>query len=112
MERMTVSDARSLLEELIQVLHSAYWDSNDIKQKDTIFDMVSMIYGELLEISKLSVHDYSMSYEPITSQFPACTSKFKLMQQNIDLWFQRSETAEKLQETLSKVINLGVHKAL
>ena len=110
MERLTVSEARALLEELLQALHSAYWDSSEITHKDMIYDTVSMIYGELLEISKLSVHDYDMGYEPITAQFPACVAKFKHLQQNVDLWFHRSETEIQMHNALAKVVNLTSSK--
>ena len=106
MERITVSIAREVLEELLQGLTSAYWDSCNIHQKDTIFDTLSIIYAELNEISKLSVNDYSMGYEPITSQFPACERAFKTLQHNIDDWFPRTTTADALQLALSKGLRL------
>ena len=106
MDRITVSEARESLEDLLTSLTSGYWDSNDLLQKDTIFDMITTIYGELNEISKLSVNDYHMGYEPITANFPACLRKFKHLQQHIDDWFPRTETAESLQEDLAKGVKL------
>ena len=112
MDRITVSSAREILEELQRALTAAYWDSNELFQKDTLFDVISIINGEVNEISKLSVNDYNMGYEPITQEFPACSRKFKKLQQNIDDWFPRTETADQLLACLSKGVNLISTKRL
>ncbi|MFL0809253.1 MAG: hypothetical protein K6L76_02445 [Agarilytica sp.] len=100
MDRFTIANAVETLEELYDALVNAYWDSSDVFQKDTIFDILSTITSELNELGKLSIADHSMRYEPVTEGFPACARKFKQLQSNIDSWFPRTDTARNLNETL------------
>lgn len=106
MERITISTAVETLEVLYDALVSAYWDANDVFQKDTIFDILSVINVELNELSKLSIEDHLMHYEPVTVQFPACARKFKLLQGHLDEWFPRTKTAQALQGSLTAATNL------
>lgn len=106
MERFTISNAVDTLEDLYSALSSAYWDANDVFQKDTVFDILSVITGELNELGKLSIEDHSMAYEPVTTEFPACARKFKQLQNHIDDWFPRTATAQSLQSSLANATNL------
>lgn len=106
MERYTVANAVETLQELYDALTAAYWDANDVFQKDTIFDISSVITGELNELNKLSIEDHGMGYEPVTEQFPACARKFKQLQNHIDEWFPRTRTAQDLHTSLSNATNL------
>ncbi len=106
MERITISNAIDALEVLYDALVSAYWDANDVFQKDTIFDILSVINAELNELSKLSIEDHGMHYEPVTEQFPACARKFKLLHNHLDDWFPRTKTAQTLSSSLSAATSL------
>lgn len=106
MEHYSISNAVDNLEELYNALSSAYWDANDVFQKDTVFDILSVITGELNELGKLSIEDHDMTYEPVTTEFPACARKFKQLQNSIDEWFPRTCTAQSLQSSLAKATNL------
>ncbi|MFT5084099.1 MAG: hypothetical protein ACI9Y1_002151 [Lentisphaeria bacterium] len=110
MERITISNAMETLNELLKALTAAYWDANSIAQKDTVFDIVSTINDELNELAKLSINDFSMGYEPITAQFSACQSKLRNLQQNIDSWFPRTDTALNLNESLYRANNIITQK--
>ncbi len=112
MERLTVANAVDTLEELYDALTAAYWDANDVFQKDTVFDILSVITGELNELGKLSMEDHYMGYEPVTEQFPACARKFKQLQSHIDEWFPRTRTAQSLQSSLANATNLISSKCL
>lgn len=106
MERLTIAKAIETLQELYEALVAAYWDANDVYQKDTIFDTLSVIHFELNELYKLSVDDHSMGYEPVTDQFPGCAKKFKVLQTHLDDWFPRTSTARNLGNTLAAANNL------
>ncbi|WP_086931821.1 hypothetical protein [Agarilytica rhodophyticola] len=112
MDRYTISYATEALEELHQALIAAYWDSNCVSRKDTVFDILSTISAELSELAKLSIEDHNMGYEPVSVHFPECARKIKQLQNHIDEWFARTETAQKLHTSISNVINLTASKFL
>ena len=106
MDRITVSDATETFEELLNALNSAYWDVSQIFQKDTLFDIICNIQAELNEISKLSVNDMSMGYEPITARLPNTYNKIKKLQHELEDWFPRTETSENLQHSLNTMMSI------
>lgn len=112
MERFTIANAVDTLEDLYGALSAAYWDANDVFQKDTVFDILSVITDELNELGKLSIEDHTMAYEPVTTQFPACARKFKQLQNHIDEWFPRTLTAQALHAALENATNLISPKTL
>lgn len=101
MERVTIAQAVTILENLLSALNNAYWDASDIQQKDTVFDVISVLHEELNEMAKLSVEDHYMAYEPITANLKSCTRKFKKLQTNIEEWFPRTSTSDSLELSLS-----------
>ncbi len=101
MNRITISKAISILDELLDTLTAAYWEVSKIHQKDTLFDILTAVNGERNELAKLSVDDLSMGYEPITAQLPASIRNLKELQKNIDPWFPRTQTATQMRATLS-----------
>lgn len=106
MDRFTIANAVETLEELKNALVEAYWDANDVFQKDTLFDILDVIHAEQNELAKLSIEDHSMGYEPVTVEFPKCARKFKQLQNNIDEWFPRTSTASALHSNLAAATNL------
>ncbi len=112
MDRITISEAIEAIDELLQALTNAYWDSSVIQQKDTIFDVVSTLNYERSELAKLSFEDFTMHYEPVTATFLGCFPKFKQLQQHADEWFPRTQTAEQLHSALSSVLTLLSNKCM
>ncbi|VUD47269.1 hypothetical protein TDB9533_00992 [Thalassocella blandensis] len=112
MERMTISKAIEILDELVQALTDAYWDANEVYHKDTLFDAVTTAHYERSELSKLGIDDISMRYEPVTAQFLSCHAKFKRLQSHTDDWFPRTQTAENLHNALANVLNLLNNKTM
>ncbi|TVZ39286.1 hypothetical protein P886_3684 [Alteromonadaceae bacterium 2753L.S.0a.02] len=106
MSRVTVSDAVNYLEDLLQAITNAYWETSEINRKDCIFDLVTVIYGELNEIAKLSVSDHTMTYEPITAAFHNSETNLRTVRNNIDSWFPRNSTAKQLQKCIPPVCAL------
>lgn len=106
MSRATISDAIQSLEELLKALTDAYWETSDIHRKDCVFNMVTTLFAELNELSKLSVEDHSMTYEPVTSAFHASLANIRQIQNNLEEWFPRTTTAKCLQSSLPSVVAL------
>ncbi|SMF38971.1 hypothetical protein SAMN02745866_02494 [Alteromonadaceae bacterium Bs31] len=106
MSRTSIADAVVSLEELLAALTNAYWDTSNLERKDCIFDLVTSLFAELNELTKLSVEDHSMNYEPITFAFHSSTANLKNIQNNIDLWFPRASTAKQLQDSIPSVAKL------
>lgn len=106
MSRATISDAIHYLEELLKALTNAYWEASDIQRKDCVFNMVTTLFAELNELSKLSIEDHSMTYEPVTGDFHSSLPNIRLIHNSIELWFPRTTTAKNLQSTIPPVIAL------
>lgn len=105
-EPTDVRSAINTLAPLLEGLESAYWDSSEIPVKDRIFDLVTLVHAELNELAKLSVSDLEYPYETISPGFTNCCAKLQELMQNINDWFPRSQTAEKLKESLPKAASL------
>jgi len=106
MSRATISDAIQYLEDLLKALTNAYWETSKTHRKDCVFNMVTTLFAELNELSKLSVEDHSMTYEPVTADFHSSLPNIRLIQNNIEHWFHRTETAKSLQSAIPPVIAL------
>lgn len=106
MQKTTIADAATALEDLLKALNDAYWDVNHIDQKDCLFDIISILHGESNELAKLSIEDHYMPYEPITIGLRAACKKFSYLNAHIDQWFIRTTTAENIADALPKVAAL------
>lgn len=103
MSRVVIAEAITHLEDLLKALTNAYWETSDITRKDCVFDLVTVIYGELNELAKLSYADHAMSYEPITAEFHNSETNLRMIRNNIDAWFPRNTTATQLQRSIPPV---------
>ena len=101
MERITISYAIETLDELLEALNTAYWDANQIMYKDVVFDLFTTVNSERNELSKLSIEDINMRYEPVTARFLSCFPKCKQVKNKIDEWFPRTPTADRLHIALT-----------
>lgn len=106
MNRITIADAAIALEELLGSLTNAYWDTSEIHRKDCVFDMITTLFGELNELSKLSVEDQMMTYEPVTTAFHSINVNLRQLQNNIENWYPRTSTSRRLQSTIPPVSRL------
>lgn len=106
MQQTSIAQAIIALDELLQALKDAYWDVNNINQKDALFDLVSTLHDESNELAKLSIEDHSMPYEPITLDFRASCKKMSALQQNLEGWFIRTTTVKKIAVALPNVAAL------
>ena len=106
MSRATIAEAVHSLEDLLKALTNAYWDTSKINRKDCVFDLVTTIFGELNELSKLSVEDHAMTYEPITAAFHSSRDNLRRLQNNIAAWYPRTATDKQLHDSIPPVANL------
>ena len=106
MDRVTIAKAMHRLEELISVLDNAYWETSDLDQKDRFYDLISAFQLEVSELSKLSVEDHYMAYEPISLQAKNALGKLKTIHSSTEEWIPRSKTAAQLNGILPAIIQL------
>lgn len=106
MPTASITSAIKTLSPLLKALEYAYWDASDIALKDRVFDLITRIHIEIDELSKLSVADMEMPYEPITPEFASCCNKLSYFMSNLDTLFPRTVTAAKLTESLPKAASL------
>lgn len=106
MRQTSIAEAMIALEELLQALNDAYWEVNNVNQKDALFDIVTTLHEETNELAKLSIEDHSMPYEPITAKFRSSCKKLKVVQINIESWFIRTATSERVAIALPKAAAL------
>ena len=106
MDRSTISKALHQLEDLIDILDNAYWESSCISHKDHFYDLIKAYQLEISELSKLSVDDHYMAYEPITIQVKNTLAKLKIIQSSIESWVPRFHTADQLSRIMPSILKL------
>lgn len=106
MSEYSITYAIKTLEPLVKSLESAYWESSDIPVKDRIFDLVMLVHAEMNELAKLSVSDLDLPYQPITREFSTSCIKLSVLMDNVENWFPRTTTAEKLKAALPSAASL------
>ncbi len=102
----SITYAIKTLNPLTNALEDAFWDTSELQVKDRIFDLVISIHAELNELAKLSVSDLDLPYEPITREFANCCIKLSVLMDNVDNWFPRTSTAQRLKAALPESASL------
>ena len=104
----SIAKAVKVLEELLVGLDLAYWEASAIEQKDFFYDIISALHFELSELSKLSVQDHDVGYEPITKEFRTARLKLAKLRKHLDEYVLRSTTAIRLELLIADVANLPI----
>lgn len=102
-----IADAIRTLEDLMLNLDGAYWEASTLDRKDRFYDLISSVHRELSELSKLSVQDHGLEYEPITSEFKVARGQLSLLRKRLDECVLRSETAGKLETSITDAVSLS-----
>lgn len=102
-----ISEATTILEELLGFLDDAYWESNSANQKDRIYDIISALHKELSELAKLSIQDHHLDYEAITVEFKSARTKLSELRRTINDCIFRSCTASNLESCISATVTLS-----
>lgn len=98
-----ISNAISMLEDLLAGLNQAYWEANSLDRKDFFYDLISALHAELSELGKLSVQDHDLTYEPVTEELRAVRPKLSRLRKLVDDFALRSTTAVRLEHLLNEV---------
>ena len=104
--QMTIAETIHLFEELLSTLDHAYWESSAIERKDTLFDIISIFQLELRELSKLSIEDHYLTYEPVSTGARNVQLKLQRVHSQLDTWAVRSTTINNLRHQLPQVTNI------
>jgi hypothetical protein len=102
----TIANAIPALEELNTILDKAYWEANSLNVKDSIYDCISSVNKELSELSKLSIQDHGMVYEPISGEFKIATQRLSTLRKYLDSHIMRNSTLTRLESVVSTVQEL------
>jgi hypothetical protein len=106
MSKSSISKAIKILEDLLAGLDQAYWEANSLDRKDFFYDLIGALHAELSELSKLSVQDHDLEYEPVTEEFRAIHSKLSRLHTLVDDFALRSTTATRLGYLINEAMML------
>ncbi|WP_191600663.1 hypothetical protein [Marinomonas algicola] len=100
MTTKTVADALHVFYELNSAFADAYWETNDINNKDLFFAMRSLLQEELDELHKLSMQDHIYPYEPINPSVLRLKGKLENLSPNLESIVLRTQTASNLTDLI------------
>lgn len=106
MSKKNVADALHIFYELNESFSDAYWETNEISQKDRLFAMKSTLQDELDELHKLSLQDHVYPYEPMNPNLLQLSKKLRSLLPELDKYIYRQQTANKLAELIPSACEL------
>ncbi|MEL0637878.1 MULTISPECIES: hypothetical protein [Marinomonas] len=106
MTKKTVADALHVFYELNSTFADAYWETNDINQKDRFFAMKSMLQDELDELHKLSVQDHIYPYESIDPGVLQLSDKLRSLLPEMNRIVLRPKTINRFIELIPAACDL------
>jgi len=96
----TVADALHVFYELNSEFSNAYWEMNEINNKDMLFAMKCMLQDELDELHKLSMQDHEYPYEVINPVVLNLSVKLRKLLPKLDTVVFRTETLNNLERLI------------
>lgn len=106
MTTKTVADALHVFYELNSAFSNAYWETNDINNKDLFVAMKTLLQDELDELHKLSIQDHDYPYEPSTPGVIRLSVKLRTLLPKLDGLLFRTQTVTALEETIPRACEL------
>jgi len=106
MSKKNVADALHIFYELNAALSDAYWETNDINQKDRIFSMKGILQEELDELHKLSLQDHIYPYEPMNPSLLQLSDKLRILLPDLNKYIFRQQTANNFAELIPSACEL------
>lgn len=106
MSTVTIADAERHIEELSAALDCAYWEASNIERKDLIYSIITLLNSESTEISKLSIQDHHLPYEPISKDFYDLKQRLNQLSKNMDEVVIRSVTAKELLRLIPTIASM------
>ncbi|WP_438467210.1 hypothetical protein [Marinomonas sp. PE14-40] len=107
----TVADALHVFYELNSEFSNAYWEMNEINNKDMFFAMKCMLQDELDELHKLSMQDHEYPYEVINPVVLNLSIKLRRVLPKLDTVVFRTETLNNLERLIPLACELFESKA-
>jgi hypothetical protein len=106
MSEKNVADALHIFYELNTVISDAYWETNDINQKDRFFAMKGILQDELDELHKLSLQDHVYPYEPINPSLMQLSNKLHTLLPELNQYVFRPQTSSRFAELIPSACEL------
>ncbi|BFM49275.1 hypothetical protein [Marinomonas sp. THO17] len=106
MSKKNVADALHLFYELNACFSDAYWETNDIDQKDRFFAMKSILQDELDELHKLSLQDHEYPYEPMNPSLQQLSKTLQTLLPSLNQVVIRPHTAKRFAELIPSACEL------
>lgn len=98
----SITDALRILGELHLGLEDGYWESSSIETKDVFYDLISAVNMEVTELSKLSIQDHHLDYEPVASTFKHSRHHLIDLHKQLSTRVARAATAARLESLLEE----------
>ncbi|SBS26582.1 hypothetical protein MSP8887_00444 [Marinomonas spartinae] len=106
MTTKTVADALHIFYELNSTFADAYWETNDINQKDRFFAMKMILQDELDELHKLSMQDHIYPYESINLGVLQLSDQLKGLLPDLNRCVLRPQTRNRFIELIPSACTL------
>jgi len=106
MSEKNVGDALNIFYELNAAFSDAYWETNDINQKDRFFAMKGILQEELDELHKLSLQDHVYPYEPMNPSLIQLSDKLRALLPELNLYVYRPQTSNRFAEIIPSACEL------
>ena len=106
MSQTSVADTLREYLSLLELLDDAYWEANSIRNKDMLYDIISIFSQEVAEINKLSIQDHHYPYEVITEGIRRVVPKLERLDENREDVIQRTQTLTDFRDILSSVLGI------
>jgi len=87
-----------------ELLDDAYWEASDIQQKDFIYNIISLLSQELLELKGIDENEQQYHYEFISEGIRRISLKLTELESNLEEIVSRTQTLTDMKEVLSNVI--------
>lgn len=87
-----------------ELLDDAYWEASSIENKDFIYDIISLVSQEIVELNKLSIQDHHYPYEFISEGIRRIVPKVLALEERQAEVIHRTKTLTDMREVLSNVI--------
>jgi len=102
----TISSATQEIGDLLILLDNAFWESNSIEHKDILYNIITILNAEVMELNKVSVQDGNYRYEPATETMRILGPQLDWLLENMKHVAIRTNTASPLGSQLRKVIEV------
>jgi len=87
-----------------ELLDDAYWEAASMPHKDFIYDIISLLSQEVIELKSMNVNEHHYPYEFMSEGIRRITPKLSQLENRLDEYISRTQTLTDMREVLSNVI--------